>query len=70
MFLPKKKDVHDMNKSYIHTDKSMSSVCSLNIVLKNTFNNSYIDLLNYKIYEFLLKQKHFIKVSSFFFLRA
>lgn len=47
MFLPKKKDVHDMNKSYIHTDKSMSSVCSLNIVLKNTFNNSYIDLLRF-----------------------
>lgn len=46
MFLPKKKDVYDMNKGYIHTDKSMSSVCSLNIVLKNTFNNNgYIDLL-------------------------
>lgn len=46
MFLPKKKDVYDMSKGYIHTDKSMSSECSLNIVLKNTFNNNnYIELL-------------------------
>lgn len=48
MFLPKKKDVYDMNKGYKHTDKSMSSLCSLNIALKNTFNNnSYVDLLRF-----------------------